>query len=469
MRRTYHAVVGCVIAALGGIAAGCGESDTAIPLATPPRTPTATATPTPTGGVFVFWDQNEEEDALTPSGGLEQLIPPWDPNGQMCILPDGSGRFVVGYNPTLPGQHNPGSLLPVKNPPVGLELCDRNGNFTGHTIYVPGPYALPGSDIGGDIPPDEHGTYNDNGSFTGCAVDSAGHLFAADIGQAQGTTSSPDQGRIIEWFPPDYAPTDACIIVGPTQGGVGPHHVNGTGGLRNPGLMAVDPADNLYVPESGNARVIKFDHSVIPSGPQDCPGNVLDPPAHFQVFARAGIPAGIARDPSCSTATANCWAVTNILSSMPPPLGGGAAINWVDDTGHLTHVKGPVPAGAYSPFGVAVGPTGDVFFVDIALRCDDSGCGTLSGQGGVFKVSFTPDGQPSAPQQVAGGMNFPTSVTVCDSSTQVCPEPLPAAATPTPCGACTPTPTPVCGQTGAACSVGEECCSGQCIFGNQCQ
>ncbi len=69
---------------------------------------------------FVYWDQNEEQDALSmPSGRIAQLIPPWDPNGQMCIVPDGSGRFVVGYNPTLPSQHNPGGLKPYKQPPVG--------------------------------------------------------------------------------------------------------------------------------------------------------------------------------------------------------------------------------------------------------------------------------------------------------------------------------------------------------------
>src|SRR5947209_10475944 len=54
----------------------------------------------------VYWDQNEEEDFLSmPSAHASRLIPPWDPNGQMCVLPDRSGRFIVGYNPTLPSQH----------------------------------------------------------------------------------------------------------------------------------------------------------------------------------------------------------------------------------------------------------------------------------------------------------------------------------------------------------------------------
>ena len=136
---------------------------------------------------WVYWDQNEEEDFYQSSSGKTgQLIKPWDPNGQMCILPDGSGRFVTGYNPTIPSQHNPGSKKPLKNPPVGEAVWNRNGGFTGKTIYVPGPYHLPGSKKGGDIPPDktagggkaEAGAFNNNGTFTGCAFDP--HAWAVD-------------------------------------------------------------------------------------------------------------------------------------------------------------------------------------------------------------------------------------------------------------------------------------------------
>jgi hypothetical protein len=425
------------------------------PTVTLTSTPSPTATATAAPGVFVYWDQNEEEDARLPNGALQQLVPPWDPNGQMCIFPpgfgpSGGGGFVVGYNPTLASQHNLGSLKPLKNPPVGEVVWDRQGNFTGKVIYVPGPYALPGSDIGGDIPPDPNrtfctngttpgscnsdadcpggacsGTFNDNGSFTGCAFDSHGRLFAADIGQAQGSLAPPAQGRIIEWFPPDY--TDFCIIIGPTEGGdaAGRHHVNGTGGLKNPGLMAVDPEDNLYIPESGRSRVIRVDHTAIPSTPQDCgPDNLLVPNAAFTVFINGAgtIPSGIARDPTCSSVGSNCWAVTNVLSNAL----GGAAVSWFDDAGHPTTVKGPIPRAGVSPFGVAISPNGDTFFVDIGLTCGANGCDTIDGGGGVFKVTFT-GGVPSPPVRIIGGLNFPTSVTVCDASQQVCPEPASAA------------------------------------------
>ena len=108
------------------------------PKAASTSTTTATSTPTgssvplvaggvaPKSGYLVYWDQNEEEDFLSmPSGVQGQLVPPWDPNGQMCLLPD--GRFVVGYDPTLPAQDNLGSAKPYKQPADGEELDEPNG------------------------------------------------------------------------------------------------------------------------------------------------------------------------------------------------------------------------------------------------------------------------------------------------------------------------------------------------------
>lgn len=51
-------------------------------------------------------------------------------------------------------------------------------------------------------------------------------------------------------------------------------------------------------------------------------------------------------------------------------------------------------------------------------------------------VGFT-NGQPSAPQKIYGGLNFPVGVTLCDASRQVCPAPIPQATPvtqPTPSG-----------------------------------
>src|ERR1700730_17891165 len=106
-------------------------------------------------GYLGYWDHNEEVDFLSqPTRHLGQLFPPWDLNGQMCVLPDGSGRFVGGLDPTVPSQHNPGGLRPYKQPAIGEELNNRDGSYSGRVLYVPGPYKLPGQSIGDDTPPD---------------------------------------------------------------------------------------------------------------------------------------------------------------------------------------------------------------------------------------------------------------------------------------------------------------------------
>ena len=78
----------------------------------------------PKSGYIVYWDQDEEEDYYTsPGGSMGQLETPWDPNGQMCIVPHTGGEYVVGYDPTNPSQHNPGRAAgaPVQGP------ADRRG------------------------------------------------------------------------------------------------------------------------------------------------------------------------------------------------------------------------------------------------------------------------------------------------------------------------------------------------------
>src|ERR1700694_5258611 len=151
--------------------------------------PTAAASKVPSQhGYFVYWDENEELDFLaTQPPRQAHLIPPWDPNGQMCLMNDGTGRFSVGYNPTVPSQHNPGGLKPNKQPPIGQAIYDRTGHFTGRTAFVPGPYHLQGQTLGGDIPPEPSGNFNGNGTYTGCTFDTRDNLLATDIGTDQGS------------------------------------------------------------------------------------------------------------------------------------------------------------------------------------------------------------------------------------------------------------------------------------------
>jgi hypothetical protein len=351
----------------------------------------------------------------------------------MCIVPDHSGRFVVGYNPTLPSQHNPGSLKPYKEPPVGEAMYDRHGRFSGQTLFVPGPYHLPGQTVGGDIPPDAgSGNFNNNGTMTGCAFDHEANLFASDLGTAQGAFPPPDNGRIIEWFAPSY--TSFCVVVGPTSGGDGPHHVDGTGGLRQPGDLAVDRNDDVLVPEAGAVdanglpagRVLRLERASLPRSARDCGPDGLYPRDQLRtsVFVQGSLanlpfPIAIARDPICQ-----CWAIDSTF--------GDPAIEWFDDNGAPVAGHGTVPGetlaqigqdpNGYNPFGLAFAPDGTLYFVDIHIQCSGllTNCGPTDNGGRELRVPVV-RGQPGAVQTVASGYNFPTSVTTCDPARDACP------------------------------------------------
>lgn len=379
-------------------------------------------------GYLVYWDQNEEVDFLSMPSGLQgQLMPAWDLNGQICVLPDGTGRFVGGLDPTVPSQRNPGGLKPYKEPAIGEELNRSDGSYSGRVLYVPGPFKLPGQSIGDDSPPDAHGVFNGNSTYTGCAFTRSGNLLATDIGTAQGSFPVPDDGRLVEWFAPSY--TSYCIVTGPTAGGVGPHHVDGTGGLSQPGMLALTRSGNILLPEAGNDQVLEVDHTSLPADGGACPGGMYPQgKLHTSVFFHGTstmlpFPDGVAYDATC-----DCYAISSFF--------GNPSIAWFTSTGQPQPGRGSVPGetiaqlgqdpNGFNPFGIAFAPDGTLYFVDIHITCKNNivgdNCGPADYGGRVMKVSVT-NGQPSTPLVIHSGFDFPTSVTICVPAVQVCPFP----------------------------------------------
>ena len=224
----------------------------------------------------------------------------------------------------------------------------------------------------------------------------------------------------MEWFAPSYK--SYCIVYGPTSGGVGPHHVDGTGGLAQPGTMAVAANDDLLIPNVGTSSVLRFAHSSFPTSAAQCPGGIY-PRSHVQLstFFKVSFPSGIAKDPTCG-----CFAVSSYI--------GDPSIVWVGASGQPVPGRGSVPGTTvadlgknpdqYNPFGMAFAPDGTMYFVDIHITCASTltGCGPADYGGRVMRVTFA-NGQPSTPVTVAGGFDFPTSVTVCVPATTRCPYP----------------------------------------------
>jgi hypothetical protein len=398
----------------------------------------------PRSGYVVYWDQDEEEDYYASATGTTgQLEAPWDPNGQMCIVPHTNGEYVVGYDPTNPSQHNPGGPPghPFKNPPIGEELQNHYGVWTGQNLFVPGPFSVKKGLQGGDSP-EKSGVFNGQSTFTGCVAMPNGNVVGADIGTAQGTFPVPHDGRLVEWFAPKY--TSYCILTGPTSGGVGPHHVDGTGGLAQPGMMALTTNGDILLPEAGSTvsgqllggSVLRIAHTSLPTSAAQCPGGLYPQgDLHSSVFMQGtatfmAFPMGIAKDPKCE-----CFAVDSAF--------GSPAIAFFAKTGKRLTTRPSIPGegittigknpNAFNPFGMAFTPTGTLYFVDIHLTCtkDLTGCGPGNFDGRIMRVTFAATGQPQLPPTViASDFAFPTSVTICVIGHGTCP--FPAFKTPPP-------------------------------------
>jgi hypothetical protein len=187
--------------------------------------------------------------------------------------------------------------------------------------------------------------------------------------------------------------------------------------------MALAPNGDLLVPNVGTSSVLRFAAASLPASAAQCAGEVY-PRSKVQVSTFVGglsFPAGVASDPACG-----CYAVSSFI--------GNPSIVWVTADGKPEPGYGTVPGtplaemgtnpNQYNPFGLAFAPDGTLYFIDIHITCKSPlvGCGPASYGGRVMRVSVT-DGQPSAPVTVAGGFDFPTSVTVCVPQHEKCPYP----------------------------------------------
>jgi hypothetical protein len=409
--------------------------------------PAASGFRAPHSGYLVYWDQDEEVDYYESANQSQgQVMAPWDLNGQVCLLGDGTGRWVGGSDPTNEGQHNPGGppTYPFKQPADSEEMNDVHGNFTGKTLAVPGPFRMAPGLPGQDSPPDANGIYNGQATYTGCAVDSQHNVFATDIGTAQGSFPIPTDGRLVEWFAPDY--TTSCVLYGPDSGGVGSDHDDGSGGLSQPGMMATMPNGDLLLPQAGSpsggfpGNVTQFHHSSFPTSAAQCPGGVypradISSSVFFQgTGSNLPVPLGIAEDPTCG-----CYAISSIF-------GGGSTndvIEWFSATGQPMARPG-IPGesltdfgndpNGFNPFGMAFAPDGTLYFIDIHIVCSGllTNCGPQDFHGRLMRVTFDAAGNPSPPATVADHFAFPTSVTICVPAGQVCPFPSHPTPLPTP-------------------------------------
>ena len=229
---------------------------------------------------------------------------------------------------------------------------------------------------------------------TGVAVDGAGNLYIADLGN-QRIRKVDSMGTIT------------------TIAGTGVHGSSGDGGpavaaqLYNPHGVAVDGAGNLYIADRRNQRIRKVDTTgtittIAGTGEYGFSGDG-GPAAE----AKIGDPTGVAMDGAGNLYIANAE---------------NQRIRKVDSSGIITTIAGTgvfgfggdggpaVEAQLGSPSGVAVDGAGNLYIADsfnVRIRkVDSSGIITTIAGTGVF--GFGGDGGPA----VAAQLSFPTGVAV---------------------------------------------------------
>jgi len=326
-------------------------------------------------------------------------------NGKLCFFPHGFGhnRFVLaedGYRESCQDWRNPQSQLQPQsrcsvtrrgNPfyigrnPDGWAIFRSNGKWSRRHINTawPGFSTYPQGQGAGPLPQPQG-----NIDPQGCVFDAHGNMIGNDVGTGDPSDTNPhDHGSLLVFF-------------------AGPHHRYDTycfldKSLREPGMPAMDESGNIYVAESGMARLWKYSPP-FPSSAADCnnPDHLVTTPPTRALFPTPGavVPASIVRVPGTDH-----WYVDSVL------LPAQGVINEYDANG--VFVRTIAPAGTVlNPLGMAVGSDGTLYYSEVNLKPDISpGCGRVS------MVRFV-GGMPQPPQVLGKNLSFPDGVTVVDSA-----------------------------------------------------
>ena len=297
-----------------------------------------------------------------------------DINGQVCALPDGSGRFVAGEDT---GQ-------PERTP--GWGIFELDGTSVGE---------LEAREVARLVP-----TYQTEGPENyGCGVLSDGRIVTTDIGnQATG----PPTGQLIVWFPPfegEEVPYCKIDVALPTPGGI----------------QVVDDAVYLALARAPGNGVVRYE-GPFPTGPDaaggcgrvDGTGAPLADEAHRVQF--------IAADDHVATPNAVVAAPTRGFYVSSAFTG---VLAEYDEAGRFVRTLVAPPAGEqlgaqpYStgaPFGMGVDPTtGSIYWADLAIGITDS-IGPIDGAGTVRRITFDADGNPRPAETMDEGLDYPDGI-----------------------------------------------------------
>jgi hypothetical protein len=311
-----------------------------------------------------------------------------DINGMVCLVPDGSNRFIAGEDT---GQ-------PAVPPGWGVFAADGTqvGKLTA-TYFV------------------------DPGDPFGCAFDSQGRLFTTEIGNS---VSGAPTGQLIMWFPPyDRFPGEPGSYPNTAHS---THFCKIATTLGTSTSLAIDEQDRIYVTSartssfSASGSVIRFSPP-FPTAPDaaggcgavDALGSPVADAVQAEVFIQnvnVSTPSGIAR------ARNGNWYVASVLNGV---------IGEFDRDGRfvrrvLEPAQPPgLPARNGNPQGIAVDADGDLYFADLQLTAGPGGVGP-GANGKVRWIHFDAGGSPSAPMVIRENLAFPDALGILPGSVAGC-------------------------------------------------
>jgi len=339
---------------------GCGDSDS-----TPSTSAPTTILLSPEGNRLDAYDATTlqkqvviQNHALDPNGR--------DINGQVCVFPDGSRRFVTGEDTNQP------------DPPPAWGIFQLNGSDIG---------ALSATQIGRLVP-----TYQDPLSIAdayGCAFLPDGRLVTTDIGN---TAFGPASGQLIMWFPPLDAPAPRfCkldVAIGTAQG------------------VFVDQQGSIYVASGRSGPGIYRYRAPFPSsddaaggcGRRDSTGMPLVDAIDKQLFIRdlnIPTPSGIIQSASGTFYVSSV--INGVIAEYSP---AGQFVRRILQP--VTGETRPYPSTG-TPLGLAIDAAGTLYYADLAItEAFEPG----DGLGTVRRIRFE-NGSPLAPETIDSGLDFP--------------------------------------------------------------
>jgi hypothetical protein len=303
-----------------------------------------------------------QNHALDPAAGR-------DVNGQVCFVPDGSGRFIAGEDTDQPQS------------PQGWGFFQLHGDTVG---------TLSATQIGKLVP-----TYQDALDVAdnyGCAFFPDGRLVLTDIGRS---SSGPATGQLVMWFPPFDVPS--------------PRYCKIDLAIGTAGGIYIDREQRIYVASARVQPGIYRYTGPFPTSDDAAGGcgridNTGAPLADALRRERFILPDGFARTPNAIVqSAAGTFYVSSVFNGVIAEYdAGGRLVRPIlrPPLGTLS----PFPTG--TPFGLALGADGTLYYADLGLVFTLEEIGPGRDLGNVRRIRFV-NGEPQPPELIDRGLNFP--------------------------------------------------------------